>query len=418
VRNLILRWFVLISIMTVPGAALSADETKEPEKKEPETLAEALKKGDYEIKLRYRYELVSDDAERFDGRNGKASTLRTTIGYRSLSFYGFGIKLEAENVLDFGHADDHNNLGAGDLWNGVSDRPVIADPEITVFTQGVIRYDRLRETTFSVGKDEINLREQRFVGAVAWRQHHQTFDSFRVETKALSRTHVSYAYLNRQHRIVGDAKPMGSNVLMIDFDAGSPGTLTAYLVEVDYDREEDAGLSTKTFGARWKGAFKVGDGWKIPYHVEFADQSDTGKNPADVDAGYLRLEVGGKCKLWWVKAGYERLGGSLDDGRFTTPLATLHKFNGWADKFLNTPATGLVDTYLGAGITRGRVSGVLVYHDFAADSGGADYGTELDAVVSWNSPWKQTFVAKAAFYNADDHAADTDKFWLYTTYAF
>ena len=29
---------------------------------------------------------------------------------------------------------------------------------------------------------------------------------------------------------------------------------------------------------------------------------------------------------------------------FNTPLATLHAFNGWADRFLTTPVKGLADT--------------------------------------------------------------------------
>jgi hypothetical protein len=37
---------------------------------------------------------------------------------------------------------------------------------------------------------------------------------------------------------------------------------------------------------------------------------------------------------------------------FTTPLATLHKFQGWADKFLTTPVNGLADLYVNAGYTR------------------------------------------------------------------
>ena len=56
-----------------------------------------------------------------------------------------------------------------------------------------------------------------------------------------------------------------------------------------------------------------------------------------------------------VIGGYELLGS--DDGKvaFNTPLATKHKFNGWADKFLGTPKEGLEDVYLTA---KGKVSGV------------------------------------------------------------
>ena len=59
---------------------------------------------------------------------------------------------------------------------------------------------------------------------------------------------------------------------------------------------------------------------------------------------------------------------------FRTPLATLHKFQGWSDKFLVTPNAGLRDTYIGV---KGKVQGIgwkLSWHDFGADEGGADFG--------------------------------------------
>ncbi len=43
--------------------------------------------------------------------------------------------------------------------------------------------------------------------------------------------------------------------------------------------------------------------------------------------------------------GYELLGSDDGVAAFQTPLATLHKFNGFADQFLVTPAGGLQDIY-------------------------------------------------------------------------
>ncbi|MFT5806450.1 MAG: hypothetical protein ACI9LG_000713 [Moritella dasanensis] len=40
------------------------------------------------------------------------------------------------------------------------------------------------------------------------------------------------------------------------------------------------------------------------------------------------------------------MGSDSGDYGFATPLATLHKFNGWSDQFLNTPTQGLADLYL------------------------------------------------------------------------
>ena len=58
---------------------------------------------------------------------------------------------------------------------------------------------------------------------------------------------------------------------------------------------------------------------------------------------------------------------------FTTPLATLHKFQGWADKFLTTPPNGLEDLYANASVNLKGVGvldtlGFIVsYHDYDAE---------------------------------------------------
>ena len=74
---------------------------------------------------------------------------------------------------------------------------------------------------------------------------------------------------------------------------------------------------------------------------------------------------------------------TIGNAAFQTPLATGHAFNGWADVFLVTPATGLQDLYVFAQVTLPKVEMPLkvVYHDFQADSGGADYGHEIDVLL-------------------------------------
>ncbi len=71
---------------------------------------------------------------------------------------------------------------------------------------------------------------------------------------------------------------------------------------------------------------------------------------------------------------------------FKTPLGTNHGFNGWADQFLTAPPAGLRDVY---GILSGTVAGVkvdLVFHDFQADTGGDDYGTKFNAMLTKKMP--------------------------------
>ena len=57
------------------------------------------------------------------------------------------------------------------------------------------------------------------------------------------------------------------------------------------------------------------------------------------------------------------------------------------------------------------------YHDFSADRGSADYGSEVDLQAARRFG-DVTLLAKYASYNADDFATDTDKLWLMAQVAF
>ncbi len=82
--------------------------------------------------------------------------------------------------------------------------------------------------------------------------------------------------------------------------------------------------------------------------------------------------------------GAEVLGGDTLPGKsFRTPLATLHKFQGWADKFLTTPAAGIEDQYLKFGYKKGAAGFHVMYHRFEAEAVTMDYGSELDLSLSY-----------------------------------
>jgi hypothetical protein len=108
---------------------------------------------------------------------------------------------------------------------------------------------------------------------------------------------------------------------------------------------------------------------------------------------------------------------------FATPLATLHAFQGWADKFLTTPVNGIEDGYLRFAwrpSATGPFESINVsgfYHDFAADAGTADYGDEIDLSVAARSG-RTTLTLKYAAYEAEGLFTDTDKLWFSMDYAF
>ncbi len=158
------------------------------------------------------------------------------------------------------------------------------------------------------------------------------------------------------------------------------------------------------------------------YVLSYATQSEAGANPNTVDEDYGLLEAGLARGKFSAALGYELLSGNGTTS-FSTPLATLHAFQGWADKFLATPANGIADSYLKFGYRPGmtgpfdNVSLAAVYHEFEADLGGAAYGDEIDFSVSARKD-RVTLMLKYAAYAADTLLTDTDKLWFQMEYVF
>ncbi|MBA4163378.1 MAG: hypothetical protein C0510_01900 [Erythrobacter sp.] len=152
------------------------------------------------------------------------------------------------------------------------------------------------------------------------------------------------------------------------------------------------------------------------YAGEYARQKDHAANPQDFALDYLMLEPGIALRGFSVKAGLERLEGN-GSAALQTPLATLHAFNGWADKFLVTPANGLRDLYLDAGYRfgGGPLKGLALramWHDFNSTLGSVDYGSEWNAQASYPIDQRVTALVKFAHYDASAFATDTTKAWF------
>ena len=99
-------------------------------------------------------------------------------------------------------------------------------------------------------------------------------------------------------------------------------------------------------------------------------------------------------------------------------MATGHKFQGFADKFLKTPANGVADWYVGF---NGMVSGIklaVTYHQFDSVKNHLDYGSEIDFTAAYNVTDKCNVLLKYAQYDAKELATDTDKVWFMVTHKF
>jgi hypothetical protein len=147
-----------------------------------------------------------------------------------------------------------------------------------------------------------------------------------------------------------------------------------------------------------------------------AYQTDGPKNPNNYEAPYYAFEFNAHLKPVMAGAGYEVLGS--DKGiSVQTPLATLHKFNGWADAFLVTPPDGLQDLWIQGGVTfPANIPFRLIYHKFWTDRGGRDLGQEVDAVLSRKFGKYFSALAKYAYYDGPSGVPDAHKFWLQATF--
>ena len=146
---------------------------------------------------------------------------------------------------------------------------------------------------------------------------------------------------------------------------------------------------------------------------------------ADYYYADLSLDLNGPV----VGGGYEVLGADRGANKgkaltsFATPLASLNRWNGFADIFLVTPPNGLRDAYASAGYTiktAGPFSGVnasATYHHFESDRLSMHYGNEWDASLSGRIG-RFDLLARYATYEADRFSTNTRKFWLSVAWAF
>lgn len=401
------------ALLACTTRAAAADDAPAAEKV---TFLDAFKKAEVTLALRYRFEVVDEDGF---GDRAEASTLRTTLALRTAAWRGWRLFLEAEDVAAIFDDDGYANAGAGDANNGVTGVPVVADPDLTEINQSYVAWESERVRAV-LGRQEINLGDQRFVGAVGWRQNHQSFDGLRLAFEPSAHLRIDYTFASAVNRIFGDQLRMASHLLEIPLEVGASGRLRAHAFLLDYDDTAFQALSTLTLGLSWADERPLGDRFGLRYEIEAAVQEDAGDNPLVIDTDYIYVMVGGDDGRVGFDLGWERLGGAGSGGRsFQTPLATLHKWNGWADKFLQTPLRGLEDRFVRLrGSTENDLRWSLTFHEFGSVQGNLDYGTELDGELAYTAPWKQVFALELAVYDAAAFATDTEKLMLWTSTSF
>ncbi len=377
--------------------------------------------------IKARYENVDDQSNTVQQAN--AYTVRAMLGLETtlLGVDGLTMKVDGTTVQTIG-GTKYNDLSATKFTN----YDTVADPEQTRFTQGYLQY-KIGATTGKAGRQIVNLDNQRFIGSVDWRQMPMSLDAVSVANTSIPGLNLYGAYIYSYETIFNERTYDSKSVILNgSYKVNDMLKVTAYDYMLSLER---GAFAADTYGLSLTGDVPAGP-LKISYHGEYAKQTDatfattTTNIKTQNDASYYNIEATASMMGVSLGAGQEFLSGAATgDGKtkFQTPMATLHKFNGWADKFLVTPDGGLVDTSMTLGYAAsGLGKAMVVYHDFETDkamSGNSDLGTEWDMLYTNAIPGVKGLngLVKAAFYDGGDinsYNKDKDVFWIELDYKF
>jgi hypothetical protein len=373
------------------------------------------------VDIRLRYEEV--DQTPFVN-NAEAGTVRARLGFETGKAWSTALLAEGEFVEEW--QGDYNST-----VNGKTTFPTVADPPTEEVNRVQLTNTSIDNTTITLGRQRINLDDQRFVGNVGWRMNEQTFDALRVVNKSVANFTIDATYFNQVNRVFGkdsvQGRYHGDSLLGNISYQTKIGKLTGFGYFLKFDplnstvaatRNQSLNDSTATYGLRFAGDRSFG-AIKLAYLASYAHQTDYGDNLLNFENDYYMGEVTATYRQFSGGVGIELLGGNGVKG-FTTPLATLHKFQGWADKFLTTPANGIDDRYVNAGWTKkgvgpfDTISAVASYHTYESERLAIDYGSEVN--LSLQAKYQRfTGMLKYADYSEGKPIVaayrDTTKFW-------
>lgn len=366
-----------------------------PSKVASGTLSDAIAGGHLLLEARARYEFVDQKKTAVLRDNGQAYTLRTRIGWETGDWNGFKGLVEFEDVRQFGAEHYQVNVpGAVTApLNGASKSryPIINDPEVTELNRAQVTWTPSAALTLTAGRQRILIDDQRFIGNVGWRQDEQTFDGVRADL-AFGRFKATYAYITRVNRILGELRDWDSDshLVNVTWSPAEQLRLEGFVYALDFSNS--AANSSITKGVKASGKTWVGL-YQLAYNATYARQSEYRGASAAFGLDYWGGDVAATLDIFTAKVSYESLQGNGVRG-FSTPLATTHGFQGWADAFVlalggnKSFVDGIEDLNLTFNAKpRPRLtylfnSDIIVrYHDFNDQRTGAGLGREWDAQI-------------------------------------
>ena len=376
-----------------------------------------------EIRPRYEYANVDGGAD-----SANAFTARTHLVFSAglLDIQNLSATIGLQSVNNFGYTKYNSTRNGHTLYD------VIADPQQAMLSEASLDY-KVGKTALHVGRSQVNLDNQRFIGTVGWRQNERSYDTVYAANNDIENLSVLAAWVYGFQGVAGPAvattQDTNTVLLHANYKVMNELSITAY----DYM----IASAHDTYGLALTGNLDLGA--KLDYRAEYAVQKDatmeihSAKGKADAD--YFNLDLGANINGILAGINYEVLSGADAGGKtaFNPMLGTNHKFNGWADVFYvsSLPSGGLQDANIRLGYTAKGLGKLLaVYHDFKADTNMAsatgttdDLGSEFDILYANKVPGVNnlTGLVKYASYSAGKatgYTADKQVAWLMLDYKF
>lgn len=414
-----------------PAGVLASDSTLQ----RSSALDSALKNAKLLLHTHTRLELVDDHANDLD--NATALTHRTYLGIETGEVKQFSARVALENVA---HLIDDFTI-PGEASGGFD---TVADPQGTEVEEAFLSYSGFSDTTVRLGRQYVTYRpapQHRFIGTVPWRQNWQSMDALTVQNRSIRDLTINYAFVDNVNRIFGEDNPnrdlanspMQSHLLNLQYSGLPAAAVEAFYYRLDYDRDNLPAPFTdrETLGVKLQGARPITETLTASYLAELSHQRAIADNRTTfASANQYRIELwatqnysSGGLKNTGVKLGYEVL--ESDGGlSFATPLATVHAFQGWADRFIGFPDAGVEDLYIaGSAQLRGNIQLTAVLHDFSFAAGRGDYGRELDFQASKKLGRFTISFKHASFFGSDNPAAgaagaDKTVSWMFLDFVY
>ncbi|WP_390591448.1 hypothetical protein [Simiduia litorea] len=393
---------------------------------EPATSLEYnLDKHQFELGFRPRVAYVEGEED------ARAASLLLRLDVRSHWRDDLSTLLEVDTVA-LGWEDEFSN---GENFNG---KPVIPDVGGIDLNQALVRYSASNRLQLSIGREAVNLGNERFVGTNSFWQNEQTLDMAGFNVDFASASNVSYRYVANANRISGDAagkylSPSDSNfeqnnglrpaqflgnhnhnthLLFAEFKEWDYSRLQAYYLNIDI--EEASALSNEALGLRYEFKGRLHKLRSLA-HAEYAFQERPETNKGNL-IHYYNIGAGFGYQSSEISLNIETLGEKYGTS-FVTPLASLHDFNGWSDQFLITPKGGLRDYSMQYIWRKNPWKIDTRYHKFKADDNSTSYGREFDVDLSMNISGDSTLLLRYADFIADDdNYADERRIFLMYIY--